>query len=103
VREENILPLMDALEKLSLAPARFLEVADARMSKRGRIQVGAFADITLFDPETVQDNASFDSGRNSLPSSGIPYVLVNGEVVVDEGIVLENVSPGMAIRRVTGS
>jgi hypothetical protein len=102
VREENILPLMDALEKMSLLPARFLETADPSMKKRGRIQVGAFADITLFDPETVQDNASFEPGHNSLPSGGIPYVLVNGEVVVGNGSLVESVSPGMAIRGVSG-
>jgi len=69
------------------------------MKLRGRIKVGAFADITVFDPDKVYENANFEQGHNSLPSSGIPYVLVNGNVVVYEENVVRDAKPGMAIRR----
>jgi N-acyl-D-amino-acid deacylase len=53
------------------------------LEKRGRLAPGWHADITLFDPRTVADKATFDSPR-SFPA-GIPYVMVNGELVVEQG------------------
>ena len=53
------------------------------MEKKGRIRVGADADITVFDAETVIDRATYLEG--SLVSDGIEYVLVNGRIVVDQG------------------
>ncbi|WKK65085.1 hypothetical protein [Lutimonas zeaxanthinifaciens] len=70
------------------------------MKKRGRIQEGSAADITIFNPETVTDNATPKIGENSLPSTGIPYVIVNGTVVVDDSKV-QNVAAGVAIRNKT--
>jgi N-acyl-D-glutamate deacylase len=67
------------------------------MKKRGRVQEGAVADITIFDPETVTENATPKVGENSLPSTGIPYVIVNGTVVVDNSKV-QKIFPGVAIR-----
>ena len=61
------------------------------------MQEGMVADITVFNPETITDNADYLSGKNGLPSTGIPYVLVNGVVVVDDSKVLE-VFPGQPIR-----
>jgi N-acyl-D-aspartate/D-glutamate deacylase len=68
------------------------------MKLRGRLKPGAVADITIFDPATVTDNATFDQGKNSLPSTGIPYVIVNGTVVVKDSKVLKDVFPGQPIR-----
>ncbi len=68
------------------------------MKRRGRLQEGAFADVTLFDPETVVDHATFEAGKNSLPSSGIPYVVVNGQIVLDDSHIVDNIFPGVAIR-----
>ena len=68
------------------------------MKLRGRLKPGAVADITIFDPATVTDNATFEEGKNSLPSSGIPYVLVNGTIVVKDSKVLKDVYPGQPIR-----
>ena len=56
------------------------------------------ADITIFDPATVTDNAGWDKGKNSLPSTGIPYVVVNGTVIVKDSKVQKGVYPGQPIR-----
>ena len=52
---------------------------------------------TIFNPDTVTDNATPKIGENSLPSTGIPYVIVNGQVVVDNSVV-QKVDAGVAIR-----
>ena len=54
------------------------------------------ADITVFDPKTVKDNSTIKDG--GPPSTGIPYVLVNGTIVVKDSKVLKGVYPGKAIR-----
>lgn len=97
VREENIMPLMLAISKMSYMPAKFLEDNGVeQMAKKGRIQTGADADITIFNPETVTDNSTLkDPG---LPATGIPYVIVDGTVVVKESKVLKDVFPGQPIR-----
>ncbi len=56
------------------------------------------ADITIFNPETVTDNATYKIGSNGLPSTGIPFVLVNGVVIVRDSRVAEGVFPGQPIR-----
>jgi N-acyl-D-aspartate/D-glutamate deacylase len=68
------------------------------MCERGKIQEGAVADITIFDPETVKENSDYGPGKNGLPTTGIPYVLVNGKIVVRDSVVVLNVRPGVAIR-----
>ncbi len=57
------------------------------MQERGRLQKGMIADIVIFNPETVTENADYKVGKNGLPSTGIPYVLVNGVSVVKEADV----------------
>ena len=68
------------------------------MQRRGRMQEDMIADITVFDPETVTDNADYVAGTNGLPSTGIPYVLVNGVVVVRDSRVRDDAKPGQPIR-----
>ncbi|WP_066961693.1 amidohydrolase family protein [Microbulbifer sp. Q7] len=97
VRETKAIPLMEAISKMTYGPAQFLEEHVPQMKKRGRIQEGAVADITVFDPNSVTDNAGPEIGKNSLPSTGIPYVIVNGKVVVDDSKV-QRVAAGVAIR-----
>ena len=97
VRETRAISLMEAIAKMTLLPARFLEDQVPQMTKRGRVQEGAVADITIFDPKTVTENSGPEIGKNSLPSTGIPYVIVNGTVVVDDSKV-QRVAPGVAIR-----
>jgi N-acyl-D-aspartate/D-glutamate deacylase len=67
------------------------------MLAKGRIKVGADADITIFDPERVIDRATFENPAQF--SEGILHVLVNGTFVVRDGKLVEDVRPGVAIRR----
>jgi N-acyl-D-aspartate/D-glutamate deacylase len=95
VRDEKGLSLMDALRKMSLEPARRLEARVPAMASKGRLKVGADADLAIFDPATVIDKATYEDA--SIPSAGIPYVIVNGQVVVDSGQVT-SARPGRGIR-----
>jgi dihydroorotase len=91
VREEHALSLTEALAKMSLMPANLL-----RLSNKGRLQVGADADITIFDPARVIDRATFENPAQY--SEGIPYVMVNGVLVVKNGQLQQNVFPGKGVR-----
>ena len=96
-REENLMGWSEVLAKLSLYQAQFLqENGVPQMRYKGRIQQGMDADITIFDPETVRDNATLETPAQ--PSTGIPYVLVNGQVVVENGAVLKTAKAGTGIR-----
>jgi N-acyl-D-glutamate deacylase len=98
VREKKVdIPLDLAVAKMSYLIARFLQDNGvAQMAHKGRVQVGADADLTIFDPATVKDNSTQTQG--GLPSTGIPYVVVNGTLVVKDSRVLKDVYPGQAIR-----
>lgn len=97
-REEGV-PLMHTLSQLSYWPALFMGKTGLKaMQMRGRMQEGMVADIVIFDAENVKENATFNAGSNGLPSSGIPYVLVNGTIIVKESKVLKDVYPGQPIR-----
>ena len=87
----HALGLMDARRKMSLMPAQRLGMQGKR-----RLQVGADADITVFDPARVLDRATFDNPAQY--SEGIPYVLVHGVFVVKEGQLLDG-APGRGLRR----
>jgi N-acyl-D-glutamate deacylase len=89
--------IMQAISKMSLEYAQFLEGNGVpQMADKGRVKVGADADLTVFDPATVTDNATIPKG--SLPATGIPYVVVNGTVVVKDSKVLKGVYPGKPVR-----
>lgn len=95
VREEKVISLNEAIEKMTLLPARRLENIAPMMRFKGRIQVGTDADITIFDPMTVSDQASFEKGLKF--SKGIKHVLVNGEFVLKNGETVKNVFAGQAV------
>jgi N-acyl-D-aspartate/D-glutamate deacylase len=95
VRDEGAIPLMDALRRMTLEPARRLESRVPGMANKGRIKVGADADLTIFDPATVRDQATYENG--AIPSTGIPFVVIGGQVVVDNGTITE-ARPGRAVR-----
>jgi N-acyl-D-aspartate/D-glutamate deacylase len=95
VREEKGLSLMDAIRKMTLMPAQRLQALVPGMASKGRIRLGADADLTVFDPATVIDRATYEDA--TIPSDGIPYVIVGGGVVVDQGKVTGE-RPGRAIR-----
>ena len=79
VREEGIMPTGVAIEKMTSMPARRFGLRD-----RGRLQPGCFADVVVFDPATVIDNATFVDAHQY--PTGIPFVVVNGQVAVDDEV-----------------
>lgn len=94
---ENNIPLMQAVSMTSYNYAKPLgNMGLKAMQVRGRMQVGMVADITLFDPLTVTDNATYKQG--TLPSTGIPYVLVNGVIVMKDSEPLPVFTAGQPIR-----
>ena len=80
-RDEGIISLMDAIAKVSYMPARRLESASYDMKLKGRIEVGADADITIFDFNTIIDTATAENVASH--SEGIKYVFVAGRLVYD--------------------
>jgi len=95
VRERGVLSLMDGLRKMTLLPAKRLEAVAPQMTSKGRVQIGADADLTLFNPDQVIDLATYDAPDRY--SEGIQHVLVSGTFVVRDGELVENVAPGRAI------
>ncbi len=91
--------LMDAIRKMTLMPAQRLEPRVPAMRQKGRLRVGADADITIFDPATVLDRSTYR--EPSLPPVGIQHVIVNGVSVVANGQAVEGVAPGKAVRGAT--
>jgi N-acyl-D-aspartate/D-glutamate deacylase len=96
VREEKALDLMTALRKMTLMPAQMLEQRAPAFKDKGRIRVGADADITVFDPNRVIDKATYEEPLQY--SEGILFVLVNGVSVVKSGQLVEGVFPGTEAR-----
>ncbi len=79
VRDEKLLPLADAIKKMTSMPAQRMG-----LKKRGLISKGAYADIVIFDPETVADLATYTTPAQY--PKGIDTVIVNGKVVIDKGV-----------------
>ena len=95
---ENGIPLMDILANTSYYAAKHLGDAGIEaMQIRGRMQEGMVADITIFDPENVRDNSTYKAGEQGTPTTGIPYVIINGQIVVKDSKVLQ-VFAGQPIR-----
>lgn len=90
VREEDVISVEEAVRKLTSLPAGILQLGN-----RGRVEPGMAADLILFDPDTVQDRATFTDPLSY--STGIDYVIVNGELVIDDGQAT-SAKPGAVIR-----
>jgi len=94
---ENNIPLMQAVSMTSYNYAKPLgDMGLKAMQLRGRMQEGMVADITMFDPATVTDNSTFAKG--TLPSTGIPHVIVNGIVVMKDSEPIKRFDAGQPIR-----
>ena len=78
VREEKVIPLEEAVRKLTSLPAGNLKI-----KKRGMLKPGFFADIVIFNPETIQDHATFEQPHQY--ASGVEHVFVNGVQVLKNG------------------
>ena len=99
IARENDVPLMQSIAQLSYWSAKHIGDTGLKgMQERGRMQEGMVADIAIFDAETVTEHATFKAGTSGLPSTGIPYVLINGVVVVRDSVVEKGVYPGQALR-----
>jgi cytosine/adenosine deaminase-related metal-dependent hydrolase len=94
VRELGVLSLSEAVRRCSLLPAQILGESVPAMRRKGRVQVGADADLVVFDPATIADRATYTS---VVPSTGIDHVLVNGVFVVDDGVLVPGASPGRPV------
>jgi dihydroorotase len=95
VRERKAVPLMLALAKMTIMPARRLEPIAPQMKNKGRLRAGADADITIFDPARIRDTATFEKGLSF--SEGIENVLVNGVPVVRNGKTVPETFPGKPV------
>jgi N-acyl-D-amino-acid deacylase len=91
VRESRVLGLEECVQKMTSLPAARLGLVD-----RGAIRPGMAADLVIFDPDTVQDTATYEIPRRH--PHGIPYVIVNGQVVKDNGQPT-GALPGRALKR----
>jgi N-acyl-D-aspartate/D-glutamate deacylase len=88
--------LAEALAKCSLEPARLLQDRVPALRGKGRLRPGGDADIVVFDPATVTDQASYR--HSTRPAAGIRHVLVNGEFVVRDGDIVAGARPGGPVR-----
>ena len=91
VRERKVISLEEMVRKCSSLPAETIGITD-----RGRLQENAFADITIFDPETFTDNATYIESR--VLATGVSYVLVNGQLVIDNKVQTDAM-PGVVVSR----
>jgi N-acyl-D-amino-acid deacylase len=97
-REQEI-PLMDIVNNASYIPAKYFSKLGLKaMQERGRMQEGMIADITIFNPDTITETSSMKTGMRGSYTKGIPYVLVNGQVIIDEGVANTKLRAGQPIR-----
>ena len=96
VREQGTLTLLDAITKMTLMPAQRLERRVPSMRNKGRIRLGADADLTIFDPQSIVDKSTFQEPAKY--AEGIKFVVVNGVLIVKDGHLQSNIYPGRPVR-----
>ena len=96
VRELEVVDWMEGIRKITLLPAQRLEHAIPAMERKGRLQIGMDADVTVFDPATVRERATYSEPAQM--TEGISHVVVNGMVVLDDGEIVEGAEPGRWLR-----
>jgi len=92
IRDQEVLSWMEGIKRITLLPAQRLEKAMPLMEQKGRLQEGMDADITIFDPASVQERATYADPDQR--SAGILFVIVNGVVVMEGGVAAEDAAPG---------
>ncbi len=90
VREEKVIPLQEAIRRLTSLPAENL-----KLSRRGRLKTGYYADIVVFDPQTVRDHATYEEPHQY--ATGVIHVFVNGTQVLKNG-EHTGAKPGQVVR-----
>lgn len=90
VRDEKVMPLQEGIRRLTSLPA-----ANLKIKKRGSLAPGYYADVVIFDPEKIQDHATFEEPMQY--ATGMMYVLVNGTLVLDNG-EHTGATPGRVVR-----
>ncbi len=88
---QNLIPLEQAIYKLTLAPAKLMGIKN-----RGEITIGNFADFAIFDPEKISDKATYQNPYQY--SQGMQYVFVNGQAVISEGKITKSL-PGLVLKK----
>lgn len=97
VREQKQISILEAIRKTSLIPAQILEKSTPQMKSKGRLKVGADADIVVFDLEKLTDRATFVEPCQT--SVGMEYVIVNGTPIIQAGELDSTLRPGKPVRR----
>jgi N-acyl-D-glutamate deacylase len=100
VTRRRLIALPDAGAKCTLIPAQILATASAAMSRKGRLQVGADADVTVFNLAAFQDQATFTEPTH--PSVGVLHLLVGGTALIRDGILDTAARPGSPVRATVG-
>jgi N-acyl-D-aspartate/D-glutamate deacylase len=95
VRDRQVISLVDGLAKCTILPAQLLGLGAPAMRRKGRLQIGADADITVFDPHTIADRSTIEDPAQE--SVGVDYVLVDGTVVKTPDGIVRSARPGTAI------
>jgi N-acyl-D-aspartate/D-glutamate deacylase len=94
VRQRGVLTLAEAVRRCTLVPANILAGTAPMMASKGRLQVGADADLTAFDPQTISDQSTYSHLRASV---GVRHVVVAGRLVLSDGKLRDGIHPGRPI------
>lgn len=96
VRERETMPLIEAIAKCTLYPARVIEGRTPQIAQKARLRAGFDADIVIFDLERVTDRATF--AKMNQPSEGVVHLLIAGQPVITDGVLDTSANPGRPIR-----